>query len=518
MILQGRPCKIIRISTSGATGRHRYLGIDLFTKQLYEEGSFVSSPASDVVVQNMIGPILFQYRVQDIVDGKLVCMTEAGDVVNDVPVTDESGLWARLETSFVSGIGSLRVFVVRDNDRILVVDAKVVRGSRLEDLPATNGTASAKRTPDDGKDELHRACRASNEPLLKSILRQAKTDVNTLDKEKRTALFDAVDCGFESGVRALLKTSINLEAMDTSGKTVLDLSLSRTDSSSQSIAMLLLQAGASPIAGFGNATQEFLTAAAEGDASAINRLILEGADINSRDRLGYTPLREAVSYGRVEIVELLLQFGANTNAALCLGGNTPLHMIMDGGEAHRPFYGAVRERSSLPFLRGDHVALMKILLRSGAVPSIARFSDGATAQDLAMQCLSSARTETEKAILSKLVAVLNSPPSVEIPATAEAELGDRPPVTITGEARNIYDNFSVRLQYHKKGAFLPRQSALGSFIYLPGCSNAKKCIEDLERWASKGSSVQSDPTADAGTKDLWKWIHLPVNHVRFTLH
>lgn len=157
-------------------------------------------------------------------------------------------------------------------------------------------------------------------------------------------------------------------------------------------------------------------------------------------------------------------------------------MIIDRGEAHRPFYGSVSERSSLPPLRGDHVGLMEILLRRGAVASIARFSDGATAQDLAAQRLSSDRTEVERTILRKLVSVLNSPPSVELLAP-ETELEDRPLVTITAEARSICDNFSVRLQYHKTGAFLPRQFPIGSFIYLPECPTAKKCIGDLERWA-----------------------------------
>ncbi|KAK0945526.1 hypothetical protein LTR91_027158, partial [Friedmanniomyces endolithicus] len=40
LILQGRPCQVIRITTSAQTGQHRYLGVDLFTKQLHEESSF----------------------------------------------------------------------------------------------------------------------------------------------------------------------------------------------------------------------------------------------------------------------------------------------------------------------------------------------------------------------------------------------------------------------------------------------------------------------------------------------
>ena len=68
-MLQHRPCQVIRISTSAATGQYRYLGVDLFTKQLHEESSFIAHPAPSVVVQTMLGPIFKQYRVLDMQEG-----------------------------------------------------------------------------------------------------------------------------------------------------------------------------------------------------------------------------------------------------------------------------------------------------------------------------------------------------------------------------------------------------------------------------------------------------------------
>ncbi|KAI1843656.1 hypothetical protein JX265_008514 [Neoarthrinium moseri] len=131
LMLQGRPCQVIRISTSAATGQHRYLGVDLFTKQLHEESSFVSNPAPSVVVQTMLGPVFKQYRVLDIQDGSVVAMTETGDVKTGVPVTDQSGLWSRLSKSFESGRGSVRVLVLNDGGRELVVDVKTIHASSL---------------------------------------------------------------------------------------------------------------------------------------------------------------------------------------------------------------------------------------------------------------------------------------------------------------------------------------------------------------------------------------------------
>lgn len=131
LMLQGRPCQVIRISTSNATGQYRYLGVDLFTKQLHEESSFVSNPAPSVIVQTMLGPVFKQYRVLDMQGGHIVAMTETGDVKQNLPVIDQSNLWSRLSTAFESGRGSVRVLVLNDSGRELAVDMKVIHGSRL---------------------------------------------------------------------------------------------------------------------------------------------------------------------------------------------------------------------------------------------------------------------------------------------------------------------------------------------------------------------------------------------------
>jgi translation elongation factor P/translation initiation factor 5A len=131
LILQGRPCQVIRITTSSATGQHRYLGVDLFTKQLHEESSFISNPSPSVIVQTMLGPVFKQYRVLDIQEGTVVAMTETGDVKQAIPVIDQSNLWSRLKDAFDSGRGSVRVLVLSDHGSELAVDMKVIHGSRL---------------------------------------------------------------------------------------------------------------------------------------------------------------------------------------------------------------------------------------------------------------------------------------------------------------------------------------------------------------------------------------------------
>ena len=132
VILQGRPCEVIRISTSAQTGSYRYLGVDLFTKKLQEESSFNTNPEPSVYVQSMLGPVFKQYRILDIRDdGRLVCMTESGDVKQGLSVIDNNNLFSKIERAFSGGRGSVRALVINDGGRELIVDHKVIHGSRL---------------------------------------------------------------------------------------------------------------------------------------------------------------------------------------------------------------------------------------------------------------------------------------------------------------------------------------------------------------------------------------------------
>ena len=80
----------------------------------------------------MLGPVFKQYRVLDIRDdGRVVAMTETGDVKQGLRVIDQDGLRENLSDAFSDGKGSVRVLVVHDGGRELAVDYKVIHGSRL---------------------------------------------------------------------------------------------------------------------------------------------------------------------------------------------------------------------------------------------------------------------------------------------------------------------------------------------------------------------------------------------------
>jgi ankyrin repeat protein len=76
--------------------------------------------------------------------------------------------------------------------------------------------------------------------------------------------------------------------------------------------------------------EDFSNAAWRSDLPAIKRLISNGADVNTKDGNGYTPLHWAASNGHREVVEFLLACKADVNAK-SNSGDTPLHVAAAKG-------------------------------------------------------------------------------------------------------------------------------------------------------------------------------------------
>ncbi|KAK6528162.1 hypothetical protein TWF281_009413 [Arthrobotrys megalospora] len=129
VILQKRPCQIIRITTSAATGQHRYLGVDLFTHKLVEENCIVTHPSPSVVLHNMVTPSFKQYKVINAgEDSTLVTVTDSGEIKSGIAVVAQGGLAKKINEAYVASPGAVRVLVISDGDKELIVDFKKAHG------------------------------------------------------------------------------------------------------------------------------------------------------------------------------------------------------------------------------------------------------------------------------------------------------------------------------------------------------------------------------------------------------
>ena len=71
--------------------------------------------------------------------------------------------------------------------------------------------------------------------------------------------------------------------------------------------------------------------------SRFLELLEAGADVNARDRGGYTPLQEACSYGHTKIARFLLEHGADPNVRETDYGRTPFEMCGPGDYRRSPW-------------------------------------------------------------------------------------------------------------------------------------------------------------------------------------
>ena len=74
------------------------------------------------------------------------------------------------------------------------------------------------------------------------------------------------------------------------------------------------------------ATQRLELAAQRGDRASAACAIDDGADVNAKDRCGWTPLHVAASRGHEAIVSLLIDNGAEIDVRTLAYKSTPLHL------------------------------------------------------------------------------------------------------------------------------------------------------------------------------------------------
>ena len=156
---------------------------------------------------------------------------------------------------------------------------------------------------------LHFAASAGQVDAVAALI-EAKADVALADKVKRTALHYAVSNKHQSTAALLLDKGAPVNAKDKNGKTPLD----RATGKSRAALAELLRSKGGKTAKELLAAENIFIAAEVGDLESINKLLAGGADVNAKNKGGYTLLHLAVRNGKQDAAALLLEKGAKVNA------------------------------------------------------------------------------------------------------------------------------------------------------------------------------------------------------------
>lgn len=161
----------------------------------------------------------------------------------------------------------------------------------------------------------------NRQPREALLLLAAGAQPAAADANGQTALHLAIPFADTNVLAALHRAGADVNARDPAGTTPLDLAaqLKRFD-----IVAWLRERGAQlPPKTKQRMTTAFHQAISSGNFAAVGKSLAEGAEVDTRDERGQTPLRRAVDLGRADLVHLLLTNGANVNLP-DTNGVTPL--------------------------------------------------------------------------------------------------------------------------------------------------------------------------------------------------
>ncbi|KAJ3106640.1 hypothetical protein HDU96_008153 [Phlyctochytrium bullatum] len=161
--------------------------------------------------------------------------------------------------------------------------------------------------------------------ILRLLLHRT-TDINRL-YEDRTALYEAADWGCCEAVQMLLEFGADVNATDSRGRTAMH---GACDATRENTIRILLDHGASvdpPLAPLSPLHEALKISIREIDAfTVVKMLVRAGANLDSLNEDGETPLHLAVKNGQARSALFLLESGAKPSIK-CKSGLMPLQLL-----------------------------------------------------------------------------------------------------------------------------------------------------------------------------------------------
>lgn len=161
-----------------------------------------------------------------------------------------------------------------------------------------------------------------------TALLAAGADHSKTDLEGRLALHAAIQSGSVRCVEILLRRGSSVHARDNYGNAALQIATFSDDS--EPMLEVLYLAGASVNTKEQHGTSVLASAACLNHPKSAKWLIEKGADIESLDDSGYSPLIEAIRYCNAEVAGALLRHGARVDVKT-KKGRTVLHVLASTG-------------------------------------------------------------------------------------------------------------------------------------------------------------------------------------------
>ena len=174
---------------------------------------------------------------------------------------------------------------------------------------------------------LHTACARGDTETL-ALLLNARVGLNHRDDRGSTALHTAVRAVAPQAVEMLLEAGADQRLVDAEGYPPLSLALLRDDTA---IAAVLLERQGSRLVPLGEERRPApFEAVATGNVKLLRLLLAHDLDPNLVDPQGVSLLAHAIRRADYEIIETLLQLGANVGAAIAQGISSLAHAARTG--------------------------------------------------------------------------------------------------------------------------------------------------------------------------------------------